>query len=201
MKVCTVLVSQTSKRPIKLLSHADRQKSDGEGRAGKKAPCTPPLTLGLPWPGSSQISWGVKKKRGHGDSHCPGKWLSIQCWCPGSSCVLTLKPCVRNTNQMCPHQVMRGSPHPVRPSNDRMQLLWCFPGCRLLPLQNKLGEDEGGDRLREEGHYLMPLIASQGNILRRHREAQIQGSQQQLCQGSLTSTSRCARSQEHQIPA
>lgn len=40
--------------------------------------------------------------------------------------------------------MMRGSPHPARPLNDRMQLLQCFPGCRLLPLQNKLGKDEGG---------------------------------------------------------
>lgn len=41
-------------------------------------------------------------------------------------------------------QVMRGSPHPARPMNGRMQLLQCFPGCGLLPLQNKAGEDEGG---------------------------------------------------------
>ena len=58
-----------------------------------------------------------------------------------------LKPHARNTNQMCAEegtQVMRGSPHPARPVNDGMQLLQCFPGCRLLFLQNKPGEDEGG---------------------------------------------------------
>lgn len=41
MKVCTVLGSATSKRPIKLLSHADRQKSGGEGRAGKRPRTAP----------------------------------------------------------------------------------------------------------------------------------------------------------------
>lgn len=46
MKVCTVLVSTTSKRPIKLLSHADRQKSDAEGRTGKKPRRSPRVRLG-----------------------------------------------------------------------------------------------------------------------------------------------------------
>lgn len=90
-----------------------------------------------------------------------------------------LKPRARNTNQMCAGegtQVMRGSPHPALPLNDRMQLLQCFPGCRLLSLQNKRGEDEGGSRgPGDEGHHLMPLIASQADILQRHREARIQG--------------------------
>ena len=59
-----------------------------------------------------------------------------------------------------------------------MQLPQCFPGCRLLPRQNKPGEDEGGAVGEEEGHHLTPLIASQADIPQRHSEARVQGTGQ-----------------------
>lgn len=147
MKVCTVLVSATSKRPIKLLSHADRQKSDDEGRTGKRPRAAPGFASARQLPAGGH-------GEGAGGTLRPGKGPSTQRPCPGRGRVFLLKPRARNTNQMCAEegtQVMRGSPHPARPGNDRMQLLQPFPGCRLLPLQNKPGEDEGGAAAGKKG--------------------------------------------------
>lgn len=93
MKVCTVLVSATSKRPIKLLSHADRQKSDGEHRMVKGTA----QLRGLPQRGNPSIKRGGGGHEGRGGKR-GGKriknMLKTNCMWPAE------QPCV-STKDLC----------------------------------------------------------------------------------------------------
>lgn len=88
------------------------------------------------------------------------------------------KPRARNTNQTCAgrgHPGDAGQPASCAPREWQDAAAAVFSRLRAPASAKQAGRGRGGSCGGEEGHHLTPLIASQADILRRHREARIQG--------------------------